>query len=295
MPPRERHEGFPGQRLVVVPRSVVTLALAQPLLKPLLPTDAGFYPRARGHQCTREQGCPETVFIYCAQGNGWCEMAGTRHEVTKDQLLVIPPNTPHSYGAAKREPWTIHWFHIVGTNVPIYLDKLEVTAQKPLVRLTGDVRFFSPFEDVLDWLEHGSTLKHLTYATHALWHLMGVILHHKEEVSRDQVDGRERVARSIEFMKKHLQEPLHIETLAAVVKLSRSHYTSLFVRVMGYAPLRYLNHLRMHRAVQLLNTTNLSIKEISDRLGFSDQFYFSRAFSKMHGHAPSEHRRRYGV
>jgi AraC-like DNA-binding protein len=51
----------------------------------------------------------------------------------------------------------------------------------------------------------------------------------------------------------------------------------------------------MQRAVQLLNTTNLSIKEISDQLGFSDQFYFSRAFSKMHGHAPTEHRARYSV
>ncbi|NOS68584.1 MAG: helix-turn-helix domain-containing protein [Verrucomicrobia bacterium] len=49
----------------------------------------------------------------------------------------------------------------------------------------------------------------------------------------------------------------------------------------------------MQRAVQLLNATELSIKQISDQLGFSDQFYFSRAFRKMHNHSPSEHRRRY--
>ncbi len=57
----------------------------------------------------------------------------------------------------------------------------------------------------------------------------------------------------------------------------------------------YLNHLRMQRAVQLLNTTPLSIKAIGDQLGFSDQFYFSRAFNKLHGHSPTEHRRRYSV
>jgi AraC-like DNA-binding protein len=38
----------------------------------------------------------------------------------------------------------------------------------------------------------------------------------------------------------------------------------------------------------------LSIKQISDQLGFCDQFYFSRAFAKMHNHSPSEHRRHYG-
>jgi AraC-like DNA-binding protein len=65
--------------------------------------------------------------------------------------------------------------------------------------------------------------------------------------------------------------------------------------VTGYAPLMYLNHLRMQRAVQLLNSSNLSIKAISEQLGFSDQFYFSRAFAKLHGHSPSEHRKRYNV
>jgi AraC family transcriptional regulator of arabinose operon len=295
MKPREKHEGFPGQRLVVVPRPIVSIALEQPLLKHLLPTDAGFYPRAHGHKCTRERGCPEAVFIYCAGGNGWCEVVGREHAVTKDQLLVIPANTPHVYGAAKTEPWTIHWFHAMGINVPFYLEKLGVNREKPVVPLGGDVRLFSLFEDVLEDLEHGSTLTHLIYAAHSLSHLMGVILRHKQEFGHGDAGAGERAAKSIQFMKEHLREPLQISTLATVVNLSRSHYTTLFRRVTGYAPLRYLNHLRMQRAVQLLSTTNLSIKEISDQLGFSDQFYFSRAFTKMHGHAPSAHRARYSV
>jgi AraC-like DNA-binding protein len=208
---------------------------------------------------------------------------------------VIPANTPHVYGAAKKEPWTIHWFHAMGTNVPFFLERLSVTREKPVVPLGGDVRLFSLFEDVQEDLEHGATLTHLIYAAHSLSHLMGVILRHKEEFGHGEAGAGERAAKSIQFMKEHLREPLQIATLAAVVNLSRSHYTTLFRRVTGYAPLRYLNHLRMQRAVQLLNTTNLSIKEISDQLGFSDQFYFSRAFSKMHGHAPTEHRARYSV
>ena len=279
---------------MVVPRPVVEVALKHPLLQNLLPTDAGFYPRARGHKCTRERGCPEAVWIYCAAGRGWCEIDSRRQEVSKDRLLVIPAGTPHVYGADQREPWTIHWFHAVGQNVPFYLERLGASRERPVVPLGGDVRLFSLFADVLEDLEHGSTLTHLIYAAHSLSHLMGVILRHKEEYGHGETDAKERTTRSIEFMKQHLREPLQIATLAAVVNLSRSHYTTLFRRVTGYAPLRYLNHLRMQRAVQLLNTTNLPIKEVSDQLGFSDQFYFSRAFTKMHGHAPSRHRKRYG-
>ncbi len=270
-------------------------ALQYPLLKQLLPTDAGYYPKARGHVIVRERGGPEAIFIYCAEGSGWCEMAGRKHEVTRNQLLVVPAFTPHVYGAGKKTPWTIHWFHAVGSNVPIYLEMLGVTEAHPVVPLGGDVQLFSLFEDVLEGLEGGFTMTHLIYAAHSLTHLMGLILRHKDEFGYGETTVRERVTKSIEFMKGHLSEPLKIATLAVLVNLSRSHYTTLFKRVTGYAPLSYLNHLRMQRAVQLLNTTDLSIKRISDHLGYSDQFYFSRAFRKMHNHSPSEHRRRYGA
>lgn len=291
---REKHEGFAGQRLIVVPRPILAKALHHPLLATLIPTDAGFYPKAEGHACVRERGCPEAIFIYCADGNGWCEVAGVWHEVAKNQLLVVPASVRHAYGAAKKSPWTIHWFHAVGSNVPVYFKLLGVTEAKPVVALGGDVQLFSLFEDVLEGLEHGFTLPHLIYAAHSLTHLMGLLLRHKEEYWHGEIHVRERIAKSIEFMKGHLQEPLNVATLASLVRLSRSHYTTMFRRITGYAPLSYLNLLRMQRAVQLLNATDLSIKRISDQLGYSDQFYFSRAFRKMHHHSPSEHRRRYG-
>jgi AraC family transcriptional regulator of arabinose operon len=293
MKTREKPEGFVGQRLVVVPRPILAASIKNPLLQHLLPTDAGYYPTAKGHVCVRPKGCPEVIFIYCAKGKGWCEIAGRKHQISKNQLLVINALTPHVYGADKNSPWTIHWFHAVGSNVPVYLEKLGVTEEKSVVPLGGDVQLFSLFEEVLESLEHGFTPAHLIYAAHSLTHLMGLILRHKDEFGYGENSVRERMANSIEFMKGHLREPLNIATLAALVNLSRSHYSTSFRRVTGYAPLSYLNHLRMQRAVQLLNATELSIKEIGDQLGFSDQFYFSRAFRKVHNHSPSEHRRRY--
>src|SRR5580700_10763271 len=96
---REKQEGFHGQRLVVAPRPIIATALQHPLLKQLLPTDAGYYPKAKGHTCVREKGCPEVIFIYCAEGTGWCEIAGRKHDVGKNHLLVVPVYTRHAYGA----------------------------------------------------------------------------------------------------------------------------------------------------------------------------------------------------
>lgn len=292
---REKQAGFVGQRLVVVPRPLVATALKHPLLQHLLPTDAGYYPKAKDHTCVRNHGCEEVIFIYCAEDKGWCEIAGHRHEISKNQMLVINAATPHIYAADKQAPWTIHWFHAVGSNIPFYLEKLGVTDQNPIVSLGDNVQLYSLFEEVREGLEDGFALTHLIYAAHSLTHLMGLILRHKEEFWQGEPSIPERINKSVEFMKGHMGERLTIATLAALANLSRSHYTSQFRRVTGYAPLNYLNYLRMQSAVLLLNTTDWSIKRISEHLGFLDQLYFSRAFSKMHDHSPSEHRRRYGA
>ena len=228
---REKQDGFAGERLVVLPRPILATVLKNPLLKNLLPTDAGYYPKAKDHTCIRKNGCPEVIFIYCAEGSGWCEIAGLRHAIGKNQLLVINANVPHVYGADKHTPWTIHWFHTVGLNVPFYLERLGVTNENPVVSLGGDVQLFSLFEDVREGLQHGFTLTHLIYAAHSLAHLMGLILRYKEEFWPGETSIRERIDKSIEFMQSHLRERLTVATLAALVNLSRSHYTTLFCRV----------------------------------------------------------------
>ncbi len=133
----------------------------------------GFLPPGPGATNARGNGAVRRQFSSIVPG---LEIAGRRHEVAGDQLLVRTCRHTARLWRVKKEPWTIHWFHAIGTNVPFYLEKLEVKPEKPVVQLGGDVQLFSLFEDVLEGLEHGSTLRHLTYAALLLSHLMGLIL-----------------------------------------------------------------------------------------------------------------------
>src|SRR5450756_45366 len=281
---------FAWKKLVVVPRPALAAAMRHPLLQNLLPTDAGYYRKAEDHVCNRETGCPETIFIYSTEGNGWCELAGQRHEVSKNQLLAINANIPHAYGADKDRPWTIQWFHALGSNLPHYLEQLGVSNQAPVVSLGGDVQLFSLFDDLREGLRRGHTMTHLIYAAHSLAHLMGLLMRHKEDFLPEGETSTNRIGKSVEFMREHLREALDVDTLAAVVNLSPSYYTALFRRLMGHGPVSHLNYLRMERALQLLTTTDWPVKRISSHLGFSDPLYFSRAFKRTHRSSPTEHR-----
>ena len=61
-----------------------------------------------------------------------------------------------------------------------------------------------------------------------------------------------------------------------------------FQKFFGVSPRRLLVRLRMDRAKELLRTSNLSIKEIAQELGYSEQNAFTRAFSRFFRTSPNE-------
>lgn len=68
-----------------------------------------------------------------------------------------------------------------------------------------------------------------------------------------------------------------------------------FTQATGLAPLAYLHHLRVESAKRLLETTTLSVEQITDRVGYQDPRAFSRLFRKHSGLGPADYRARFGV
>lgn len=286
----QKGEGFPGQRIVVLPRPVVQAAQQQPLTAGLLPTDAGFFPKAAGHLRERNEPLEQAIFIYCVKGSGWCEIGGEAHAVRAGELLVIPPGTPHAYGSDGQSPWSIYWFHVQGVLLDNFLAELQVAPDRPLVFLGEDPQVLALFEELLEVLEHGYTPQKMLHAAQTLGHLLAVMVRHRHENWRETPDARQKINRTITYMKEHLSQPLMLDQLAALANLSRSRYAALFKAQTGFAPIDYFNRLRMHQACQWLDTTEDSVKNIANRLGYDDPLYFSRVFRSVTERSPMAYR-----
>ena len=286
----QKGDGFPGQRIVVLPRKEVARALGHRLLRGLLPTDAGCFPKAAGHWRERDAGVDQAIFIYCTRGRGWCELAGRRHEVKSGDLLVLPPGVPHAYGADAQRPWTIAWVHATGANLKYYLDELGVSLERPLLYLGDAPQSRTLFEEVLQALERGYAPVQLLYAAQALAHLLGMMIWQRGQQWRGEPGTEQKIAQSIEYMKQHLSSSVNVSTLAALANLSVSHYRALFRRQAGFAPIDYFIRLRLHHACQLLDTTDLSVKQIAANVGYDDPLYFSRSFKAVNETSPTEYR-----
>lgn len=285
-------QGFSGQRIVVIPRAVVRQMRRHPLLVQFLPTDVGYFPCASRHLRERRVGIDQTIFIYCIKGAGWCEIDGRHTAVGSGDLLVIPAGVPHVYGADDTQPWTILWVHAVGAAMNAFLGELGVDGEHPIIDVGLRAPVQSLFEEILSIVEAGYSQVHLIQAAHALGHLLAVLIGENRAVRQPGSGSRYNIEHSIVYMEQHLGKSLKLQTLTDVAHLARSQYTLLFKRRTGYAPMDYFHRLKMHRACQLLDRTDLSVKAIAAMLGYADQLYFSRQFKTVNEISPLAYRRR---
>ncbi|MDZ7720568.1 MAG: helix-turn-helix transcriptional regulator [Balneolaceae bacterium] len=91
-------------------------------------------------------------------------------------------------------------------------------------------------------------------------------------------------------MKKNVDQHLKLEELAKHASFSVSHYSNLFKKKTGFAPIEYFIHLKIQKACQYLDLTSLNIYEIAETLGYTDPHYFSRLFQKVMGVSPTAFR-----
>lgn len=204
---------------------------------------------------------------------------------------MIPPEISHAYGADRVRPWSIHWYHAKGALVGGFLKELEVCVDRPVIRIGADAQMLALFEEALGAVEHGYSTQQLLGASHALAHLMTVLIREQRSGRHEQPSVQQRIAQTIAYMKQHLNQSVQLDALAAIANLSRSRFVELFKQQAGYAPIDYFIRLRMHRACQLLDTTNTSIKEVANTLGYADPLYFSRVFRSVNEVTPTEYRK----
>lgn len=278
-------DGFPGQKLIVLPRPLVRSALSRPGTAHLVVTDCGYFPEARAHGMRRSVGIDQAVVIACVRGAGWCEIGGQRHRIGAGQVLVIPPGAPHAYGADPDDPWTLWWLHVTGPDLAELLRVSRLTAQTP-VRTVADVyRVVALIEETIRSLERDPTGRSLLMASGAAWHLLTIL-----SASPRAGDEASPADRAGDYLREHLSERVSVADLADMAQLSPSHFAALFRRRFGIPVLRYQTELRMARARELLDTTTLPVAEVAREVGYGDPFYFSRQFSALHGTTPRQYR-----
>lgn len=286
-------DGFKGERCIVLPHTVIKNIEDDPVASSIFITDIGYYPRAKFHYRKREEAIREYVFIYCVDGKGWYAVNGRKYEVSKDQYFILPSGIAHEYAADEKEPWTIYWIHFRGTLAKFYaMDCLAPMNIAPNKESRINYRL-NLYEEIFHTLNQSYAIENLRYAMVTFQHYLASLRYLQQY--RDAVstpESKDAVNMTIHFFEENIERHITLKSVSEFVNISPSRLSALFKQKIGYSPLNYFILLKIKKASELLDTTDMKINQICVKLGFDDQYYFSRQFSKIMGMSPRAYRYR---
>lgn len=285
-------EGFVEEKLYVLPEYWMKELEQEELTSSLFITDIGYFPNAQYHFRERPDGSPSHIFIFCEAGEGWIELnPGERMILQQGDLMIIPPDIAHRYGAMEERPWSIYWFHFKGSHAN-RLVKLFGLSNAPLsISPSGKARlmeWFIPAYEMLAERTYALTT-HVHVAQTARQLLSGMGLNAGK--SAQEKKRETYLEQAIQYMNGHMSASVSLPELANHVGVSKQHLIYLFNAETGVSPIDYFLRLKVQRAGHLLDLTGLSIKEVGSAVGISDPYYFSRLFKKISGFSPSRYRK----
>lgn len=101
-----------------------------------------------------------------------------------------------------------------------------------------------------------------------------------------------QVGAALKAIHENVNEPWSVETLADSAGMSRSAFALRFKELLGQTPLEYVTEWRMQKAVELLEHQDKKLLEIAKSVGYESDAAFSKAFKRVLGVTPGEHRRK---
>jgi len=111
------------------------------------------------------------------------------------------------------------------------------------------------------------------------------------ENTRSEYGRPEPVHETLRWMRQVLDDdprrPVRLADLVRVACVTDKHLCRLFRKTLGWSPMRTYNLMRLQLSLALLTRTNLTVKQIADRCGYDNQFYFSRCFTKAFARSPN--------
>ncbi|MDR0590092.1 MAG: AraC family transcriptional regulator [Spirochaetaceae bacterium] len=228
---------------------------------------------------------PEFQLVYITEGQGGFSITDRTYNVSPGSMLLILPGIRHTYKPVYEIGWHEYW---VGFKGDFFFNMIrqDLLSQGHLFFDLGlrDTIILA-FNNIFDEVRAQRPLYQLKACVGILSLLTEMLTHERRKEQPNYYQTI--VERAKCLMESNVYGTINLSHISQKIGISTSRLNEIFKTYTSMTPYQFYIHIKIHKAESLLEQENVSVKEVAYKLGFEDQYYFSRLFKNKTGIAPS--------
>jgi AraC family transcriptional regulator of arabinose operon len=231
------------------------------------------------------------VMSYHKKGNAKLRINDEVYAIVPGTVILIPPNIAHDHYKENADEsiflWSHFTFEIAGVIDVLKLFQIPIT-----FKLKDSVEFEKVFMQYNELKKQSGFLPRTILRKAKALELIYLVL--ESAISIDQeISAKNQSSSFLEILARIIQHPEQEFSLALFAQELNMHPTYIsnrFKELYGRSPIQVQREMKIHKAKTLLKTTQLSITEIAQAIGFNGIPNFTRLFKLYVGTSPSHYR-----
>ena len=218
---------------------------------------------------------------FVISGKGVFTKGNNTYSVKENEIFVIRPYETAYYKADKDEPWKYIWIGFsTDAQLPDVLTNEDVI-NAPHLRQTFTSAYYDDF-----FTETRTDGAYEYFRCGKIWEILGKLI----QLNRKPPSVYESYVRpAIGMMISEYQSALTVGDIAKRLHISYGYFSDIFRAETGMTPKKYLNKLRLNKAVLMMTLRGFNATLAANAVGYPDVFAFSRAFKRHFGCSPTEY------
>ena len=250
---------------------------------PLLINTAGYYDASTPFKTYNSIGRDDYYLLYLVDGQLSVIVDNKEYTIKKGSAVIFPPKYKYKYFG--NPPVHYLYAHFTGSYADRFLEECGFDSFPCILENDFKLELQNKFNLMINTYLYNAPLSIQKCAC-----LLQEILIKIYEDARDKKEDSP-LKISLNYIHTFFTSKIDIPHLASLENLSNSRYVTVFKNQIGKSPNEYIIDLRLQLAKSLLDNTNMSIRQISENVGYTDQYFFSRLFKRHIGVSPQGYRK----